>query len=125
MADERLLGIILACIVIILMLYKIYNRYSGLKAVELLLKEYYQEKGFQIISISKLKAADKIKYGVPFNPYISLYNSSFQIISALNEKYHRCVETSDYSGKEHIRYVEISFKSGKGMDINEFDTYEF
>jgi len=125
LTDEQLLSLAILAVFMFLFAYKIYNRQSGLKSMEKLLNDYYAEKGFEILSISKLKTADKIKYGVPLQPYFSMYSSPFQIFKALDENYHRLVETKDSSGKEHLRYVEVKFILGKGMTVNEFDCYEF
>ncbi|MCY1720703.1 hypothetical protein OU798_10135 [Prolixibacteraceae bacterium Z1-6] len=124
-SEELLLPLLMAGAVVLFLLYKYYNRYTGIKAVELLLREYYQEQGIELVSISKLKTADKLKYGVPINPLISFYSTPFQIFSALDETYCRMLETKDASGKEHMRYVEITFTGKKGMHVNEFDTFEF
>jgi len=124
-SEELLLPLALACVVVLILIYQYYNRYTGIKALEQLLREYYQEQDIELLSISKLKMADKLKYGVPVNPLISLYTTPFKIFSALDETFHRMLETKDASGKEHIRYVEITFTGKKGMHVNEFATYEF
>ncbi len=123
--EEQLLPLAIVAVFVVLFACKIYNREMGLRSMEKMLIDHYREQGIEIVSISKLKAADKIKYGVPFQPYISLYSSPFQIFKALDENYHRMVETKDTSGKEHLRYVEVKFILGKGMTVNEFDCYEF
>ncbi len=124
-SEELILVLSMAGVVVLILLYQYYNRYTGIKAMELLLREYYQEQNIELVSISKLKTADKLKYGVPINPVISLYTTPFKIFSALDETYHRMLETKDTSGKEHLRYVEITFSGKKGMLVNEFDSYEF
>lgn len=115
----------MAAVFAVFIFYKVYTRNIGLKAADQLLIDYYKAQNIRVISISSLKTADKLKYGVPLNPYVSFYHSPFQIFSALNENYHRCVETTDVSGKEHIRYVELCSKVGKDIEVKEFDTYEF
>ncbi|WP_321369499.1 hypothetical protein [uncultured Draconibacterium sp.] len=124
-SEELLLVLSMASIVVLFLLYQFYNRYTGIKALELLLRDYYREQDIELVSISKLKTADKLKYGVPLNPIISLYTTSFKIFTALDETYYRMLETKAASGKEHIRYVEITFTGKKGMHVNEFATYEF
>ena len=124
-SEELLIPLAMAGIVVVFLFYQFYNRYTGIKALEQLLQQYYQEQDIELLSISKLKAADKLKYGVPINPFISFYATPFKIFSALDESFHRMLETKNASGKEHIRYVEITFTGKKGMHVNEFDTYEF
>ncbi|WP_372648043.1 hypothetical protein [Draconibacterium sp.] len=124
-SEELLLVLSMAGVVVLFLLYQFYNRYTGIKALEQLLREYYQEQDIELVSISKLKMADKLKYGVPINPLVSFYSTPFKIFSALDETYHRMLETKDASGKEHLRYVEITFTGKKGMLVNEFATCEF
>nr|WP_320020536.1 hypothetical protein [uncultured Draconibacterium sp.] len=124
-SEELLLVLSMAGVVVLILLYQYFNRYTTLKSLEHLLREYYREQDLEVISISKLNSADKFKYGVPFNPLVSLYTSAFRFFIPQAETYHRIIETTDASGKEHIRYVEITFTGKKGMHVNEFDTYEF
>ncbi|WP_321347989.1 hypothetical protein [uncultured Draconibacterium sp.] len=124
-SEELLVLLSMAGVVILILLYQYFNRYTTIKALQQLLREYYREQDIEVISISKLNSADKFKYGVPFNPLISLYSMPFKIFSAPADNYHRIIETKDASGKEHLRYVEITFTGQKGMHVNEFDTYEF
>ncbi len=125
LTEDWLFVVVMVAAVALFLSYQVYNRYVSLKTVEQLLKDYYGESGIEVISISKLKVAQKLKYGVPLNPFISLYTSPLKIFSALDETICRSVETADASGKEHIRYVEINFTAGKGISVNEFETYEF
>ena len=123
--EDWLFVVVMVAAVALFLSYQVYNRYMSLKTVEQLLKDYYGELGIEVISISKLKVAEKLKYGVPLNSFVSFYTSPLKIFSALDESFCRTVETADASGKEHIRYVEINFTAGKGIKLNEFDTYEF
>ena len=123
--EEFLLPLIFIALAVVYFIYRIYSRTASLKAIEKLLKDYYNEQGIQVISISSLKTADKLKYGVPMNPYISFYYSTFSFLQAGNEKFYRLVETKDKSGKEHLRYVEVSFSGNTNMKVNEFESFEF
>ncbi len=124
-SEELLLVLLMVAVGAIVVLYQAYNLAMSLKAIDKMLIDHYREQGNEVLSISKLKAADKIKYGVPLNPYLSFYTSSFKLFSTLNDSYHRIVETKDASGKEYLRYVEVQFRGKQGMTVNEFDSYEF
>ncbi len=125
LSDEALFEFAIIGVVVLFFIYRIYSRTTSLKAIEKLLNDYYNEQGIQVISISSLKTADKLKYGVPLNPYVSFYTSTFSFLQMGKEKFYRLVETKDKSGKEHLRYVEVSFSMNANMSVNEFETYEF
>ncbi|MCK3685318.1 hypothetical protein [Maribellus sp. YY47] len=125
LSDEWLLIGTMFGVVVVVVFYQAYNRAMSLKSIEKMLIDHYREQGNEVVSISKLKAADKIKYGIPLNPFLSFYTSSFKLFSAPDESYHRIVETKDSSGKEYLRYVEVAFSGKRGITVNEFDCYEF
>lgn len=124
-SEEILTALTMLGIVAAVLLFQFYRRSSGLSVLEQLLREYYSEEGIEILSISKLKMADKLKYGILVSPFVSLYTSAFRFFLPSPESHYRLVETKDASGKEHLRYVEITFKSKTGMSVKEFDSYEF
>ncbi len=97
--EELLLPLVFAALAVAFLVYRIYSRSAYLKLVENLLKEHYNEKEIEIISVSPLKTADKLKYGVPLNPYMSFYASTFSIFSAFNEIY--CKYEHNHSQKSY------------------------
>lgn len=123
--EELLLPLVFAALAAVFLVYRIYTHSATLKVVERLLKAYYNDKGIEVITISPFKTVDKLKYGVPLNPYVSFYTSTFSFFTAGNERFYRMVETSDPAGHEHLRYVEISLLGNTEISVNEFETYEF
>jgi hypothetical protein len=123
--DQLYINLIILAVVVAFAAYRWFSYLSGLKVLELLLQEYYEEEGNTILSISKLKMADKLKYGVAVSPFVSLYTSTFSYFSLKPECYYRLVETTDKTGKEFLRYVKLSFSGKNGLSVKEFDLYEF
>ncbi len=117
--------IIIGGVVVLFFAYQMYLRFTSLKVIDGVLKKYYAEQDLRILSISKLSTAEKLKYGVPLNPFISLYTSSFRVFLSSAENYFRLVETQNRQGGEQLRYVEISFTTRNGISVNEFDSYNF
>lgn len=104
----------------------VYRRWWQMyKQMEELLHEHYEQRGLEIVSISKLSATDRFKYGVPWSPFISFYTSSFRFLRAGKETVCRSIETRNESGAEQIRYVEIGFSGTEEISVNEFEVYEF
>jgi|GEM_PF-4510920 len=106
-------------------IYEHYQRIGTVSYADELIREHYRNKGQQVLSISKLKISEKIKYGVPISPVIRLYVSPFSFLSGSKGSVCRSVETVGDSGKEYICYVEVSFTGRDATSINEFDCYEF
>ncbi len=123
--EEFLLPLAFAGLFVVVLIYQIYTRTSNLKLIEKLLKAYYAEKEIQVISISSLKVADKLKYGIPLNSYIGLTTSNLNFFKSGGERFYQIVETVEASGKEHIRYVEIFLTTSVSIAVKEFDIYEF
>lgn len=121
---ENLITIILLLIFSAYLFIQVRGWWQNYQQLEDRLKEHYKEQGLEVLSISKLNMTERIKYGVPVSPFISLYQSSFGMFSVGNKTVCRSVETQSESGSEQIRYVEVSF-TGKGISVNEFDVYEF
>lgn len=123
--EYYILGLVYLVVVVAFVIYRIYKQQKSAQFSDELIEEYYRDKGIQVTGISKLSAAERIKYGVPLNPFIKLYTSTFSMFSGSNESICRSVETIDESGAEHIRYVEVNFTGKNGITINEFEVYEF
>ncbi len=123
---ENIIPTVFGAVIVFYLAYQFYTQMSRIGEVNGIIEEHYRQKGIQILSISKLSMAERIKYGVPLSPYISFfYTTGFCFFGRSNDSVSRSVETVDASGKEHIRYVEVTFSGGNGPAVSEFDVYEF
>ena len=123
--EEILLPITFALFFIGVSVYNYLRNSTNTKVIDVLLHEYFADQNLTILSISKIKTADKIKYGIPFNPLFSLYTTTFNYFLPSKENYYREVETIDENQNECLRYLEISFSSANGINVKEFDSYNF
>jgi hypothetical protein len=117
-------GILFIIVVIGFLVYMLYSKTQSISAVDVLLKEYYEDQNITITNISKFSITERIKYGVPVIPFVGFYSTCYSLFSKVDESYFRKLDTTDSNDAEQIRYVEIIF-SQNGIEYNEFDTYDF
>lgn len=123
--DELTFTILWLIIVLVIFIIQFRGWWLTYRQLEELLMKYYEQKGLEVLSISKLKAYERVKYGVPMSPFISFYYSTFSLFRIKKKTICRSVETKNETGTEHIRYVEISFTGAGQISVNEFDVFEF
>ena len=119
-----IIGILFILTVCAFVIYMLYTKIQSLQTIDTLIGEYYCNREIEVVSISKLNTTEKLKYAVPLIPFFTFYSSSFSLFTNTDESYFRKVDTSDASGSEQIRYLEIIF-TNNGVAYVEFDKYDF
>ncbi|MDE5420045.1 hypothetical protein L3049_18805 [Labilibaculum sp. DW002] len=119
-----IIGILFILTVCAFLLYMLYTKIQSLQAIDRLIDEYYSDQEIEVVDISKLNTTEKLKYAVPLMPFFTFYTSGFSLFSKTDESYFRKVDTTDDSGSEQIRYLEITF-TNNGVEYIEFDKYDF
>lgn len=121
---EITVGILFILVVCAFLFYMIYTKIQSIQAIDVLIEEFYEDAELTIDSISKLSVTEKLKYSVPVVPFLSFYSTYNSLFMDADERYFRKIETTDPSGSEQIRYLELFF-SKNGIEYNEFDIFEF
>jgi len=126
MDHHHILTIIMLSVMAIYALYFLWRHHKNLQLVNAYISRHYVDLGLEVLSVSKLKMADRIRYSVPFSPFLSFFQKQPSFITNNRDlSIFRLIETIDTKGIEHLRYVEIKlFRSGE-FDLQEFDVYEF
>lgn len=104
--------------------YQIINKLKSFKVMDEMIIKHYAENDLEVTFMSRLNISEKIKYGVPINPFLSFYRTSLGSFSNADSSLYRKVETIDKGNNEQIRYLQIDLSNSK-ITVNEFDVYEF
>lgn len=117
--------VLLPILLIAFVVYFIYKKIKESKLVDGLLNIHYKEMGLFDIQVSNLNISEKLKYGVPLNPFFSAYTTTtFGLLNNTNQSYFRKVATTDGEGNEQIKYVEVNYLNSD-LDVKEFDVYNY
>ena len=87
------------------------------------ISKHYENEELSVEGISKLKIAEKIKYGVPLSSIFTPYYNSLGITDS-KRSYARKVELTDKEENTYTKYVELVIDNSGLISFNEFDSYD-